>query len=129
LQIFCELTGRQLQGNAVLLRIDESGHTELLNTIIKGTIYDIKSGFMTNGPNGSQWLDDLCAIIHVDSLLTIDGQNIEWLITIPRHEGYGLYRLYSTSIAVYIHILDRPSLLHDLLWDNISAVCIMKLEK
>jgi hypothetical protein len=128
-KFFCELTGHRLPGNTVLLRIDESGHPELMNTIIEGTIYDIKSGFMTNGPNGSQWLDDIYAIIRVDSVLIINGQNVKWLITIPRHTGYGLYRLYFTSIAVYIHILDRPSLPHDLLWDDVSAVCIMKLKK
>jgi hypothetical protein len=128
-KFFCDLTGWRLPGRAVLLRIDEVSHPELLNTIIKGTIYEVKSGFTTTGPCGSQWSDDLFAIIHIDSLLTINGERIEWLMTVPRHTGYGLYRLYCTWIAVYIYVLERPSPPQELSWNDISAICSMKLGK
>ena len=126
---FCDLIGWRLPGKAILLRIDEAGHPELLNTIIRGTIYDVKSGFMTNGPWGSQWSNDLFAIIHIDSLLIINERNIEWLVTVPRHTGYGLYRLFCTWITVYIHVLERPYPPQELSWGNISAVCRMELIK
>ena len=123
------LIGWRLPGKAVLLRIDEVGRPELLNTIIKGTIYDVQSGFTTSGPGGSQWSDDLFAIIHIESLLNINGENIEWLMIIPRHTGFGLYRLFCTWIAVYIYILERPSPPQELSWHDISAICSMKLAK
>jgi hypothetical protein len=128
-KFFSDLIGCKLPGKAVLLRIDEVDHPELLNTVIKGTIYDVKSGFTTTGPGGSQWSNDLFAIIHLDHSLTINEKSIEWLMTIPRHTGYGLYRLYCTWIAVYIYVLERPSPPQELSWNDISAICSMKLIK
>jgi hypothetical protein len=128
-KFFCDLIGWRLPGRAVLLRIDEVSHPELLNTVIKGTIYEVKSGFTTTGPWGSQWSDGLFAIIHIDSILTINGESIEWVMTVPRHTGYGLYRLYCTWIAVYIYVLERPSPPPELSWNDIRAICSMKLGK
>jgi hypothetical protein len=128
-KFFCDLTGWQLHGKAVLLRIDDTKHPALMNTIIKGTINDIKSGITATGPGGSQLLDSSFAIIHIDSSLILDGKNIEWLMVIPRHSGYGLYRLCCTWIAVYIYVLERSSPPHEIFWDDIHAICSMKLAR
>ena len=128
-KFFCDLTGWQLPGKAVLLRIDDTNYPALLNTIIKGTIYDIKSGVMATGQGGSQRLDNFFAVIHIDSLLIFDGRNIEWLMVIPRHRGYGLYRLYCTWIVVYIYILEGSSPPNEISWSDICAICSMKLER
>jgi hypothetical protein len=128
-KIYCDLIGWHLSGKAVLLRVDESSHSELLNTILKGTIYDIKSRCRATRNYGSQSSDRLFAIVHIDSLLIIHRRNVEWLLTVPRHTGYSLNRLYCTWITVYVHILDRPSQPDDISWDNISAICQMKLER
>jgi hypothetical protein len=79
------------------------------------------------GPEGFNWSDDLCAVIRLDAALNLNGRNIEWLIVVPRHRGYGLYSLCWTRIAVYIHALERPISPQQLSWNDISAICSIKL--
>ncbi|MGH8069871.1 MAG: hypothetical protein ACRERE_32445 [Candidatus Entotheonellia bacterium] len=128
-RFFCNLVGWQLPGKPVLLRIDDTDHHALWGIVIKGAICDVISGIRTTGPGGSNWSDDPFAIIHLDSPLNFNGENIEWLMAVPRHKGYGLYRLCMTWIAVYIHVLERPTPPQEISWSDINAVCSMKLIK
>ena len=128
-KLFCDLTGWHLDGKAVLIRIDETNHPSLINTTIKGTIFDVKSGIIATGPGGSHRLDSSFAIVHIDSSLALDGQSVEWLMAIPRHRGYGLYWLYCTWIVVYIYILGGSSPPNEISWSDTRAICSMKLER
>ena len=112
-----------------MLRIDESDIPALVGAVIKGTILDVISGVMTIGPGGSKWSDDSFAIIHLDSFINLGGKNVEWLIAVPRHSGYGLYRLHITWIAVYIFTLERPIAPQSISWDEIRGIYSMKLAK
>jgi hypothetical protein len=126
-KLFCDLTGLELHGKEVLLRIDDTNHPALMNTVVRGTIYDIKSDIIDTESGGSQRRDGSLAIIHIDSFLDFDGRNIEWLMAVPRHKGYGFYRLYCTWIVVYIYVLDESSPREKISWSDISAICSMKL--
>jgi hypothetical protein len=128
-RFFCNLVGWQLPGKTVLLRIDDTNHHALFGIVIKGTICDVISGIMMTGPGGSNWSDNPLAIIHLDSSLNLNERDIEWLIAVPRHKGRGLYRLCMTWIAVYIHVLEGPIPPHEISWNDISAICSMKLAK
>jgi hypothetical protein len=128
-KFFCHLVGWQLPGKSVLLSIDDSDDPALFGVVVKGVICAIVPAILSLGPAGSSWSDDPSAIIRLDSSLNLKGQNTEWLMAIPRHSGYGLYRLCLSWIAVYISPLEGPNPPRELSWIRISAICSMKLAK
>jgi hypothetical protein len=121
--------GLQLQGQSVLLRVDDTHDSSLFGVVIRGTIYDIKSDTSMSGPLSTELSSKPIAIIHLESPFQYNGKNIEWLVAVSRHKGYGLYRLCRTWIAVYISALEGPTLPQQLSWDQIIAICSMRIIK
>jgi hypothetical protein len=126
-RFFCGLVGWQLPGKSVLLRIDDTDDPVLFGFVIKGTIHAVIQGVLSTGPGGSSRSNNPDAIIQLDSPLNFRNQQTEWLIARPRHIGFSLDRLCLTSIAVYIHALDGPNPPEEVVWDDIIAICSMKL--
>jgi hypothetical protein len=69
----------------------------------------------------------LYAIVHLDSPLSASGGDVRWLLAAPRHVGYGLDSLCLTSIAVNVIFIEGPDLLHESRWEDLAAICSMKL--
>jgi hypothetical protein len=128
-RFFCGLVGWQLPGKSILLEIDDTDDPALFGLVVRGTIYAVVRDIVSTGPGGSSRSDNPDAIIRLDSPLNFKNQETEWLVARPRHIGFSLDRLYLTSIAVYIHALDGPNPPAELAWDDIIAICSMKLTK
>jgi hypothetical protein len=70
---------------------------------------------------------DLCAIVHLDSPLRTSGEHVRWLLAVPRHGGYGLDSLCLTFIAVNVVFIEGPDLPYESRWQDVAAICSMKL--
>jgi hypothetical protein len=126
-RFFCGLVRWQLPGKSILLRIDDTDDPTLFGLVVRGTIYAVVRDIVSIGPGGSSRSDNPDAIIRLDSPLNFKSQETEWLIARPRHVGFSLDCLCLMSIAVYIHALDGPNPPGQLVWDDIIAICSMKL--
>jgi hypothetical protein len=128
-KFFCNIVGLQLQGQSVLLRVDDTPDSSLFGIVVKGTIYDLKLDNTISVSLNSELFNSPFAIIKLDTPLIYNGENIDWLLAVSRHKRYGFYRLCLTWIAVYIFALEEPIFTRQPSWDQIIAICSMKIIK
>lgn len=104
----------------VLLAIEESGDPALNGKIISGKITRANYNHLGKPHD---------AIIQLDSPLNILGQSVVWIVAFPRFKGHGLYRLLVTWSVVHIFPIETPESANKVLWENMVAISLMKLER
>lgn len=112
-----------------MIRVDDTGDPDLSDFYDRptmGVIHSTVEKYLAFGLEQSTRQRDLCAIVHLDSPLRASGEEVHWLLAVPRHEGYGLDSLCLTFIAVNVVFSEGPDLPHEPRGDS-AATCSMKL--
>jgi hypothetical protein len=117
-----------IKGKAVVLNIAESKDSSLLHKIVRGKIHGICE-IALYGQTGSTISEKTktCALVKLDSPISINGQTHDCFIVIPRHSGHGFYRLLLSWIAVYVIPANFPPDPAEVFWDNIIGIWTLKL--
>jgi hypothetical protein len=118
--VLSKLIKWQPEEKRVLLAIEESGDPTFNGKIISGKIMRVNYNHLGKPHD---------AIIQLDSPLNILGRSIIWIVASPRFKGHGLYRLLVTWSVVHIFPIDTPELANELVWENMIAISLMKLER
>ena len=127
-QFFCKLFGWKPTGKFVQLKVDESSDPTLIGKMLKGTIYSVTEDNVTNLKETSMPSGGFYAIIKLESPLRIRNKEFNWLVVVPRHTGYGFYRLCLTWIAVYIYQIEEPIANKEINSEDVLGVGIMKIK-
>jgi hypothetical protein len=125
-KLLCRLVGFEPVGKRVMIRVEDAADPTLYNGPTMGVIHSTIEDHLVFGREESSQPSELCAIIHLDSPLSASGEDVRWLLAVPRHVGYGLHSLCLTFIAVNVVFIEGPNLPHGVTWD-LAAVCSMKL--
>ena len=114
------------KGKRILLRVTE-GEAGFYGTVVSGRIInveDISKGPMfpiAAGPS---------VLIQLDSLWRYDNRttsSTSFVVSIPRFYWHGVYRLLIASADVHIFPVDGPKWPSALAWQDMIAICSMKL--
>jgi hypothetical protein len=128
-QRLCRLVGFEPVGKRVMIRVDDTGDPALAGFYdrpIMGVIHSTVEEYLVFGLEQSTQQRGLCAIVHLDSPLSASNGDVHWLLTVPRHGGYGLHSLCLTFIGVNVVLIEGPDLPDGSRWD-LAAICSMKL--
>lgn len=91
------------EGKRTCILINEGSDKNLLGQVIYGTILKYMEHIKTVGPSGVSDTFAEAVLIKLDTCLRYEQLEIDMLVAIPRHTGFGIYRLpFTNSIAVYI---------------------------
>jgi len=127
--LLARVTKRRPEGQPILLRIDESGDPNFDGTVLSGKIHTVFEGIVARGPHGSSFDKRPYVVIELDSLLKYQNRSTRWVIVGPRFSGHGVYRLYLTWSVVHLFLTDGPVPPHELLWDNMIAISLLRFKK
>lgn len=125
--LYAKLFSWSLEGKRVLLTIDEGAPGLSCGSTVLGTIVRLEAVILT--PSNVNDYNPPCAIIRLESGLEYKGRGISWLVAQPRLYGHGFYRLPITSNVVQVFPVNNPEPPHILSWENMIAICTMKLAR
>jgi hypothetical protein len=114
------------EGKRILLRVAE-GEAGFYGTVVSGRIIHvedtIKGPIFPNAAGTS-------ALIQLDSLWQYENRttsSTSFVVAIPRFYWHGVYRLLIASADVHIFPAEGPKWPSALVWQDMIAICSMKL--
>lgn len=123
----CKFAGFKPKGKRISLHVDEDSNLVQYGLIVEGTIHKLVEHITTYGPTGATIHNELCPVIRLDNTWQISNKATNWLVAIPRHYGYGVYRLCLGSITVHVFPIEDPESIPMLDGTDMLAICSMKL--
>ena len=130
LEQLAKKAGWHPEGKRIRILIDEGFDQSLLGKVIPGVIQKYIAKIKTEGPASGKKLETYneCVIIQLDAPLRYREVEFSRLAAVPRHGGFGVYRLPLTSfINVYIIPLVGSSEPQTLPYNDIIAMWELKL--
>ena len=117
------------EGKRICILINEGSDKSLLGQVIYGTIRKYMKRIKTAGSGGIADTFAEAVLIKLDTCLRYKRLEIDMLVAIPRHTGFGIYRLpFTNSIAVYIvKYMDGVEPPIELLQKDVLAIWELKL--
>ena len=131
-KIYSGLTGQQLEGKAVLIKLTDPADRSLEGTVVQGNIYSLPVEAFTRGPEGTEGKTRHgpgTLIIELTEESTISSMGTRWCLAIPRWEGHSAYRLFIAPIVGTLAKIDAPSPSPVSSYEHIVAIAIIKLKK
>lgn len=73
-------------------------------------------------------IKDPCAIIQLESSFNFNGKSLQWLLAIPRHHGFGIYRLCLNFISTDIFSIEGPNPPEEVYHEEMIGIWDIKVE-
>jgi len=113
-------------GKRIRIVANEGTDKTLLGTSATGVVLTQPENVITSGSSGSTLSE--CAVIQLDEPLHLMQKDIEMLAVVPRHAGFGFYRLpLTSSIAVSVIPISEPAIPREVQDQEIIGVWEMSL--
>lgn len=115
-------------GKRIRIVANEGIDKTLLGTSATGVILTEPGNVITSGSSGSTLSE--CTVIQLDAPLHLMQRDIEMLAVVPRHAGFGFYRLpLTSSIAVSVIPVSEPAIPREVQYQEVIGVWEMSLLK
>lgn len=125
-RFYAELFNWRPEGKRISLRVIE-GEEGFYGTTVSARIIRTEEAH-----NASQRANNvrLHSLLELDSLWTYPNRatsSASMVLTIPRFRWHGPYRLLFSEAVVYVFPFETPEGVRAVAWDNMIAICEMKL--
>lgn len=125
--LYARLTRWHPEGQVVELAVDESDDPSLQKKVFRGTVLQVGDVMSTPNSEHANHVSSQCAVIKLGVPLRRNDQDILFVLVQPRFFGHGFYRLPITWNVVHLYPLDNPKLPDSAPWQNMIAICSMRL--
>ncbi|MDX2250920.1 MAG: hypothetical protein NW202_01420 [Nitrospira sp.] len=131
-KIYADVTGKQLEGKPVLIKLFQTADNNLEEMITHGNIYSLPVKAFTSGPKGIEGRTEHgpgSLIIELTEESTISSLGTRWVLATPRYVGDSAYRLFIVTTVFNVHAIDTPGPSPASSYDRFVAIATIKLSR
>jgi hypothetical protein len=128
-RLLTRLFGWRLEGQHVLLEIDETGDPSTYGKKVSGVIERLVRDVTTTSRTGSTPETEPYALIRLDAPLAYLGEELRWLLAGPRFYGHGLDRLVIIASEVNVHRVNGSDPPREVAYEDFIATAVLRLRR